>query len=97
MTQNREVISVSKLSDYKVRSTVVGTKCPEIKLSYLVHQRLKPFIKEVQSYIFIRFLNKCPQENTKIATFDNLGIETVSYYLKNRISRPEGFSKKCCS
>ena len=94
--QNTDIIIITEPSDLKLRPIVRGPNCPTRKFSNLIDILLKPFIKEVKSYLrnSTDFLNKCQWDkssNTITATFDvvsfyaniwhNLGLEAINYFI----------------
>ena len=49
--QNTKIITITEPFDLKLRSITGGPNCPTRKLSNLIDILLKPFIKEVKSYV----------------------------------------------
>ena len=89
-------IEILDPEDLTFRPIVAGPCCETHRLSNLIDILLKPFIKEVQSYIRddIDFLNYIPEnvnKNTLLVSFDvtnlysnishNLGLEAINYWL----------------
>ena len=63
-TQNGEIIEIFETNDLQLRPIIGLTKCPTRKLSQLINILLKPFLKNIKSFIhdMFDFLNKCTRD-----------------------------------
>jgi hypothetical protein len=95
-TSNSEYVEILSPADLKLRPIVAGPECETSRLSCLLDILLKPFLKNVHSYLrdSIDFLNIIPKQVTRetlLVSFDiinlysniphDLGLEALTYWL----------------
>jgi len=67
--------------DLQFRPIIAGSECKTSRLSSLLDQFLKPFLKNVPSYVrddidFLNFIPKQEHTNTKLVSFDMVDLYT---------------------
>lgn len=90
-------IEISNVTDLKLRPIIAGPECLTHRLSNLIDILLRPFTKQVKSYLrdSMDFLNHLPErvpEETTLASFDveslysniahNLGLKAIKFWLQ---------------